>query len=100
MEGVDVEWKTRICLELHALQERRNTDYEHTGVDCQLHSRQPREVASMGGGGQHVCRVGDWRYDCSDLLVSRKMGQDIIAAILGDIERLHGNEQDKNFELG
>ncbi|KAL7336255.1 hypothetical protein PS15p_201613 [Mucor circinelloides] len=34
------------------------------------------------------------------LLVSRKMGQDIIAAILGDIERLHGNEQDKNFELG
>ncbi|GAN03874.1 conserved hypothetical protein [Mucor ambiguus] len=35
-----------------------------------------------------------------DLLVSRKMGQDIIAAILGDIERLHGNEQDKNFELG
>lgn len=36
----------------------------------------------------------------SDLLVSRKMGQDIIAAILGDIERLHGNEQDKNFELG
>ncbi|KAK4513121.1 Protein-tyrosine-phosphatase [Mucor velutinosus] len=35
-----------------------------------------------------------------DLLVSKKMGQDIIAAILGDIERLHGYEQDKNFELG
>lgn len=36
----------------------------------------------------------------SELLVTSKIGKDIIAAILGDIERLHGNEQSKNFELG
>jgi hypothetical protein len=36
----------------------------------------------------------------SELLVTSKIGQDIIAAILGDIERLHGDEQCKNFELG
>ena len=36
----------------------------------------------------------------SDLLVSKPIGQGIIAAILGDIERLHGNEENKNFELG
>ncbi|KAI7908156.1 spinocerebellar ataxia type 10 protein domain-containing protein [Cokeromyces recurvatus] len=35
-----------------------------------------------------------------DLLVNRKLGKDILAAILGDIERLHGNEESKNFELG
>lgn len=36
----------------------------------------------------------------SELLVTRKIGKDIIAAILGDIERLHSNEESKNFELG
>ncbi|CAO3652080.1 unnamed protein product [Mucor hiemalis] len=35
-----------------------------------------------------------------ELLVTRKIGKDIIAAILGDIERLHSNEESKNFELG
>ncbi|KAI7887247.1 spinocerebellar ataxia type 10 protein domain-containing protein [Mucor mucedo] len=34
------------------------------------------------------------------LLVTSKIGKDIIAAILGDIERLHGSEESKNFELG
>ncbi|KAI9483386.1 MAG: spinocerebellar ataxia type 10 protein domain-containing protein [Benjaminiella poitrasii] len=38
--------------------------------------------------------------DRCDLLVNRKLGKDILAAILGDIERLHGNEENKNFELG
>ncbi|KAI8379932.1 spinocerebellar ataxia type 10 protein domain-containing protein [Choanephora cucurbitarum] len=35
-----------------------------------------------------------------DLLVSSKIGQDMIAAILGDIERLHENQESRNFELG
>ncbi|KAI8636280.1 spinocerebellar ataxia type 10 protein domain-containing protein [Parasitella parasitica] len=35
-----------------------------------------------------------------DLLVSKQIGRDVIAAILGDMERLHGIEDDKNFELG
>ncbi|KAI8367093.1 spinocerebellar ataxia type 10 protein domain-containing protein [Blakeslea trispora] len=35
-----------------------------------------------------------------DLLASSKVGQDLIAAILGDIERLHENQESKNFELG
>ncbi|KAI8080346.1 spinocerebellar ataxia type 10 protein domain-containing protein [Thamnidium elegans] len=32
--------------------------------------------------------------------ITSKIGKDILAAILGDIERLHGNEESKNFELG
>lgn len=40
-----------------------------------------------------------WIYH-SESFVTSKIGQDILAAILGDIERLHGDEESKNFELG
>ncbi|KAG2231458.1 hypothetical protein INT48_007531 [Thamnidium elegans] len=43
--------------------------------------------------------IRDNKIRC-DLLVTSKIGKDILAAILGDIERLHGNEESKNFELG
>ncbi|RCI02178.1 hypothetical protein CU098_002950 [Rhizopus stolonifer] len=35
-----------------------------------------------------------------DLFVSSKSGQDMLSAILGDMERLHDNQDSKNFELG
>lgn len=47
MESVDVEWKARISVELHVIQERRHPDHEHTDINYQLYSRQPREMVSL-----------------------------------------------------